>query len=232
MPRRQPRVARVAKRSCSESVRTVGPRGSKEAERCSSIASRQNRRIRLRHWLGLSERGSGGRCEQRSAPHRLGRARGARLQTARQGTRLPRLLPRARRRQPFIPTRVRRRRLPRCRLLLRPPVRGRRDLRCARVNVADLFPDGHRRARRFPPPVLKRSDFTGAAGGVANTLYALTKLEASWDLMLSTDCPFCGAQGTWLRANSTGTLNVDCPGGCDADRFVGALIGRMQEQKA
>ena len=34
-----------------------------------------------------------------------------------------------------------------------------------------------------------------------------------------------------LRADSNGTLNVDCPDGCNAERFTGALLGRLQEQK-
>ena len=98
------------------------------------------------------------------------------------------------------------------------------------LSVADLFPAGHHNARRVTPPAVKRSDFTGAAAGVANTLYALEKLGKPWDVMLSTDCPYCGAQGTWLRADSNGTLNVDCPYGCNAERFTGALLGRLQVQ--
>jgi hypothetical protein len=98
------------------------------------------------------------------------------------------------------------------------------------LSVADLFPDGHHRSRRAPAMAVRRSDFTGSAKGAADALYALSKIGANWDLMLSSDCPYCTAQGAWLRADSTGRLYIDCPEGCTTDQYTGALLGRAQEQ--
>ncbi len=40
------------------------------------------------------------------------------------------------------------------------------------LSVADLFPDGHHRGRRYPLQPLRRSDFDGTARTVANVLHA------------------------------------------------------------
>lgn len=100
------------------------------------------------------------------------------------------------------------------------------------LSVADLFPAGHHLARRVAPLAVKRSDFKGPAAGVADTLFALEKLGKPWEVMLATDCPYCGGQGTWLLADSRGRLDVDCPTGCPSERFIGALVGRITEAKA
>jgi hypothetical protein len=63
------------------------------------------------------------------------------------------------------------------------------------LNVADLFPDGHRRGRRYPLRRLKRSDFSGTALDVVNTLFALEKLGEPWQLMVCCTCPYCGSPG-------------------------------------
>jgi hypothetical protein len=97
------------------------------------------------------------------------------------------------------------------------------------LTVVDLFPDGHRRGRRLPPRPVRRADFTGTAFDVANVVFALERLGEPWQLMLTSDCPYCGAQGAWLRASSAGGVDADCPDGCDAERYTGALRGRIHE---
>ena len=99
------------------------------------------------------------------------------------------------------------------------------------LGMSDLFPDGHHRARRLPPVPVRRGDFTGAALDVANVFYALELLGEPWQLMLTSDCPHCGAQGAWLRASSAGGVDADCPDGCDVERYTGALRGRVHELK-
>ena len=99
------------------------------------------------------------------------------------------------------------------------------------LGVADLFPDGHHRGRRHPLRPVRRSDFDGAALRVANVLHALEKLDESWTLMLTSGCPYCGHPGAWLRANSDGFADADCPSGCDANNYVGGLLGRLDEKE-
>jgi hypothetical protein len=112
------------------------------------------------------------------------------------------------------------------------------------LRVADLFPDGHRHARRLPLQPVRRSDFGGPARSVVNVLYALERLEHPWQLMLSTACPYCGSPGAWLQAHSRGyvlpsngyrdpkgRVDVDCPEGCDADNYVQALLALLADRK-
>jgi hypothetical protein len=99
------------------------------------------------------------------------------------------------------------------------------------LSVADLFPDGHHRARHVPAAPMRRSDFRGAARDVADVLYALEQLGEAWQVILASDCPYCEAQGAWLRADSGGMVDADCPEGCDVGRHVGALLGRLRDRK-
>jgi hypothetical protein len=96
--------------------------------------------------------------------------------------------------------------------------------------VADLFPDGHHRGRRYPERPVRRSDLTGSAHTVANVLYALETLGAPWQLMIGTACPVCGDPGAWLRA-SRERVFIDCAGPCSASEFTTALLGRLHERK-
>lgn len=100
------------------------------------------------------------------------------------------------------------------------------------LTVADLFPGGHHRGRRLPLRPVRRADFQGAALKVANVLHAHERLGHPWTLMLTSDCPYCGAQGAWLRAHSDGRVDADCPEGCDANRYTGALLGKLAEKAA
>jgi hypothetical protein len=98
------------------------------------------------------------------------------------------------------------------------------------LQVADLFPDGHHRGRRFPMRPVRRSDFTGAALTAANVLHGLEELEADWELMLTSRCPYCGSPGAWFRANRD-HVDADCPEGCDANNYVHGLLGRRAEKE-
>lgn len=97
------------------------------------------------------------------------------------------------------------------------------------LEVRDLFPAGHHRARRIPVPTVTRRDFKGPAAAVVNVLYALERLGERWDVMLAADCPFCGAQGAWLRADSSGHLVVDCLENCTPEAYAQALLAQLQE---
>jgi hypothetical protein len=113
-----------------------------------------------------------------------------------------------------------------------------------RLSVADLFPDGHHRARRLPLQPLRRSDFGGPTLSVVNVLHSLDQLERPWQLMLTCTCPYCGSPGAWLQAHSRGyvlpgngypapegRVDVDCPEGCDANNYVQALLALLADRK-
>jgi hypothetical protein len=112
------------------------------------------------------------------------------------------------------------------------------------LQVVDLFPDGHRNARRSSLRPVRRADFDGSALAVANVLYAFERLEHPWQLMLTSTCPYCGSPGAWLQAHSRGwvlpgngypapegRVDVDCPEGCDADNYVQALLALVADRK-
>ena len=98
------------------------------------------------------------------------------------------------------------------------------------LSVADLLPDGHRRARRFPLRPVQRSDFYGIARNVVNVIFALEELGEPWTLMVTCRCPRCGGPGAWLRA-SNDHIDVDCDAGCDSHAFAQALLGRLDEKE-
>lgn len=100
------------------------------------------------------------------------------------------------------------------------------------LTIADLFPAGHRRARRTSAAHVRRSDLTGNAQVVANTLAALDIARMPWQAMVMTDCPFCGSPGAWLRTASDDAPFVDCPTGCTTGEFTQALAYRLAGAKA
>jgi len=95
------------------------------------------------------------------------------------------------------------------------------------LTVGDLFPAGHRKARRPPIKSAQRSDLTGNARTVANVLGALDALTRPWAAMVGCDCPYCGEPGAWLRTSSEAAPHVDCPHGCNSSEFTQALAGRL-----
>jgi hypothetical protein len=111
------------------------------------------------------------------------------------------------------------------------------------LSVSDLFPDGHRYARRHSLRAVKRTDFHGAARSVANVLYALEQLAEPWQVMVCSRCPSCGSPGGWVRAHSAGTVlannyisqggfDADCPEGCDKDQILQGLLGQLHNKEA
>jgi hypothetical protein len=98
------------------------------------------------------------------------------------------------------------------------------------LTIADLFPDGHHRGRRYPERPVRGSDFTGAARTVANVLHALEVLGEDWTLQIGTACPVCGDPGAWLRA-SRGRVFIDCAEPCSASEFTTVLLGRLKKRK-
>jgi hypothetical protein len=109
------------------------------------------------------------------------------------------------------------------------------------LDLRDLFPDGHRFARKRPLRLLRRSDFTGPALIIATVLVTFGRLQEPWRLLLASNCPYCGSQGAWLHVRSRGSalangyiapdgrVELDCPNGCDSDNYVQALLARLEE---
>lgn len=100
------------------------------------------------------------------------------------------------------------------------------------LGVADLFPAGHRHARRRRVEPVKRSDLTGNARVIANTLGALERLGVPWQATVTTDCPYCRSPGAYLRTTTNSEPFADCPAGCTTREFTQALAGRLLDQKA
>ena len=89
----------------------------------------------------------------------------------------------------------------------------------------DLFPDGHRQARRIH--LDRPTRLSGNARRIADALAALDARGRPWRVMVATDCAYCGSPGGWLRGGSGGRLHFDCPGGCGLEAFAQALAGRL-----
>lgn len=96
------------------------------------------------------------------------------------------------------------------------------------LQVGDLFPAGHHKARRSGPVSVRTSDLTEQAQVVARTLRDLNAAGMPWEAMVMCDCPFCGGPGAWLRTSSRrGNVPVvDCPEGCGPREFTLALQAR------
>jgi hypothetical protein len=106
------------------------------------------------------------------------------------------------------------------------------------LQMHDLFPAGHRRARRRPLPDACRADFTGSARAVANVLAGLEAVGGDWLVQLRCDCAHCGAPAAVLFADRSG-VTLMCPGddraqalgygACTADQLTQALAGRLED---
>lgn len=97
----------------------------------------------------------------------------------------------------------------------------------------DLFPAGHRRARRLPVRLVQRADLKGPAQTIAHTLAALDTLGESWQAMVGMRCPNCGSDGAWLRAgtDADGFSYVDCPENCTTAAITQALAGHIADRR-
>lgn len=106
--------------------------------------------------------------------------------------------------------------------------------------ITDLFPPGHRRARRRRLPEASRSSFTGNARTVANVLAAVDRLGADWYLELRADCMHCGSPAALVVA-SPRSVFLSCPSDvgaeelgytpCTLDQFTQALAARLEDHK-
>lgn len=102
------------------------------------------------------------------------------------------------------------------------------------LQMGDLFPAGHRSARRRQLAAAKRSDFTGPARTLANVLKALCELgEERWSGEIVCDCPYCGSENTRLvvSGNPNHRPYVHCrEENCTAETFQQALAGRLNDR--
>jgi hypothetical protein len=104
--------------------------------------------------------------------------------------------------------------------------------------VADLFPPGHRRARRRRLPDARRADFHGNARMIVNVLAALQALGGNWSASVRCACGYCGAPAAVLFADRE-QVGLMCPGDpdpdalghwtCTVDQFTQALAGRVED---
>lgn len=108
------------------------------------------------------------------------------------------------------------------------------------LTMGDLFPAGHRHARRRQLAQASRADFGGNARVLVNVLLALEQIAAYWDIELRTDCAHCGSPAALLRV-SRRFCSLSCPGdtyaselgyaGCTARQFQEALAGRIENRR-
>ena len=108
-----------------------------------------------------------------------------------------------------------------------------REPNCAAIgiSVAELYPAGHRCARRRSLPHARRSDFRGNARTLANALRAFEVLELSWRAELIVDCPYCGRPNARLVVSPDHQPFVHCEGACSAQMFTEGLAGHLQDRK-
>jgi hypothetical protein len=100
------------------------------------------------------------------------------------------------------------------------------------LQVRDLFPAGHHKARYVSPHRARRADFTGPAAEVADLLCALSRLGDSWRAELTFDCPHCGAEYSRFVASSKHAPFMSGGGcSCSARTVAQALAGRVADLK-
>jgi hypothetical protein len=98
------------------------------------------------------------------------------------------------------------------------------------LTVADLFPAGHRRARRRPLRHVRRSDFSGWSAAFVNVLYCLERIGEPCQAMIVCACPYCGCPRGWLRA-SPEQVEFDCESGCDSENLVQSLLAELERRE-
>lgn len=108
------------------------------------------------------------------------------------------------------------------------------------LTVPDLFPAGHRNARRRRLLEARRSDFTGSTRTVVNVLKAVDELGGDWFLELRVDCPYCGSPAALLQASDRGVV-LSCPGdataealgytACTLEQVMEALAGAVEARR-
>ncbi|MDQ8044535.1 MAG: hypothetical protein REI11_08015 [Patulibacter sp.] len=105
-------------------------------------------------------------------------------------------------------------------------------VRALGLQIADLYPAGHRQARRRALPSVSRSDLKGNVLSVAQTLAALDRVGRPWQLTLGFECPYCaGPAYAWLRVAEDGPIGLDCLAGCTANEVAGSLAGLLLQRE-
>lgn len=96
---------------------------------------------------------------------------------------------------------------------------------------SDLFPAGHRQARRYRLPEARLSDFEGNARTAANVLAALEQLGERWRVEINVDCPYCGSLHAQLVIASWHRPFVHCEGACTVSMLQRALAGAIGDKE-
>jgi hypothetical protein len=100
------------------------------------------------------------------------------------------------------------------------------------LQLCDLFPSGHRHARRLGVHPARRADFAGAARDVADTIYALDRLKEDWRAELILQCPGCGSGSALFVASSRHPSFMSCESGCTVEQAAQTLAGQLQDRRA
>ena len=109
------------------------------------------------------------------------------------------------------------------------------------LGLADLFPAGHRSARRRDLPNVRRGDLEGNVRVVVNVLAAVDARGREWYLELRFDCPCCGSPAALLQASPKFAV-LSCPGdpesedlgsvGCTLRTCEAALAAELEGREA
>jgi hypothetical protein len=99
------------------------------------------------------------------------------------------------------------------------------------LTVPDLYPAGHRHARR-PIPPRRRSDLEPKIRTVANVLTAHQWLGTDWEARIDAPCGYCGAPRSGFIVAARFTPVLFCPEGCTPDEYTGALAARLTTKEA
>jgi len=97
------------------------------------------------------------------------------------------------------------------------------------LTLADLFPAGHRSARRGHRAPVRRSDLHGRTHEVASVLAGFDVLGEDWDVRIDARCPGCGSDRAELVVGARRAPVLFCPEDCSVSMFEGALAGRVRD---
>jgi hypothetical protein len=101
------------------------------------------------------------------------------------------------------------------------------------LELRDLFPPGHRKARPVRLRAGRSPRLHGPARQAADTLAALDAAGRLWQLLILTSCAYCDGDRTVLTAASGKRLEVDCEfERCTAHEFAGALAAEVLRKGA
>jgi hypothetical protein len=101
------------------------------------------------------------------------------------------------------------------------------------LSMGDLFPAGHRHARRRQLAQANRADFHGNARTAVDALLALEKLGEPWRMEITTNCPYCGYQNAQLVVQSNPGYRpfLHCEAACTVRMYAEALAGLLEDRE-